>query len=217
MKKLNQCSAISGQVLPVRAGGRSIRHSSFVIRHFPRAFTLIEIMVVVGIMALVMAMALPSLYQTLHPDSLPQAVDAIMEACTTARGRAILEGVDTELVIRPLDHTLEVRTAGPSESGPTCSVAEGESPAPAPPPTRGGAGGMSGRISDRIVIEAMLVHGRDCTEEEEARVRFHPNGVCYEFKILLRKDAELRLISLEVVTAMATVTSDPKKILIRGR
>src|SRR5712671_4331869 len=48
-----------------------IRHSSFVIA---RAFTLIELMIVIGIMAVVVAMGIPMVYHALHKEGLTKAV-----------------------------------------------------------------------------------------------------------------------------------------------
>src|SRR5437773_196313 len=48
------------------------------------AFTLLELMVVVGIMALVMATAVPLIHNFMHKDSLRQAVSDVVEACSHA-------------------------------------------------------------------------------------------------------------------------------------
>ena len=43
-------------------------------------------------------------------------------------------------------------------------------------------------------------------DEEEARVRFHPNGTCDELTIVLRSEKnEFRKISLEATTSLARV------------
>jgi len=57
-----------------------------------RGFTLIEIMIVVGIAALVMATAVPFIQNTLRKDPLRQAVSDVTEACSHARARAIFSG-----------------------------------------------------------------------------------------------------------------------------
>src|SRR5262245_36103943 len=67
----------------------SNRRSSIADRRCLDAFTLIELMVVVAILAVVMTMAIPSIYQTLHKDSLRAAVSDVMEMCSHARAYAI--------------------------------------------------------------------------------------------------------------------------------
>src|ERR1043166_6167284 len=79
---------------------------------FMAAFTLIEIMVVVAIMGIVMTIAIPTVYQQLHPESMRKAVSDVMEACATARARAILDGAPMDLVIHPADKRFEVSASG---------------------------------------------------------------------------------------------------------
>ncbi|HYT60008.1 MAG TPA: type II secretion system protein, partial [Haliangiales bacterium] len=56
--------------------------------HSRRAFTLIEIMVVVGVLAIVLAMGVPPFIRMMRKDSLRQAVSDIEEACSKARAEA---------------------------------------------------------------------------------------------------------------------------------
>src|SRR5438552_2349716 len=72
------------------------------------AFTLIEVMVVVAIMAIVMTLAIPMIYQQLHPESMRKAVSQVMEALSHARARAILDGVQVDLIIRPAEGQFNV-------------------------------------------------------------------------------------------------------------
>ena len=55
------------------------------------------------------------------------------------------------------------------------------------------------------------VNFRECKDDEEARVRFYPNGTCDEFTIILHSAAngESKKITLELVTAMPEVTPFP--------
>jgi len=190
-----------------------------------RAFTLVELMVVVAIMGIVMTLAIPTIYQQLHPESMRKAVSQVMEACSHARARAILNGVDTDLVIHPADREFELSTApsSPSSAGqnPLFSpdVAGNDwrtPPKPAPSPTGVSDNFFPLKLSDRIMIEGMGINGEDYTEDEVGRVRFYPNGTSDEMSIVLTSDkGERRNITLEVVTGMPDVESDPTKFKSR--
>src|SRR5213596_4165867 len=67
-------------------------------------FTLIEIMMVVGILGMVLAMGMPAFVQSIRRDPLRQAVKDIEDACSKAREAAILRGVPAELVISADGH-----------------------------------------------------------------------------------------------------------------
>src|ERR1051326_2321953 len=190
-----------------------------------RAFTLIELMVVVAIMGIVMTIAVPTIYQQLHPESMRKAVSDVMEACSHARARAILDGVQTDLVIRPGARWFDVVVAsnpgsstGPENRlfSPDVSGRDWRMPAKRSTTQGGGGGAFSVKLSDKITIEGLGINGEDYTDDESGRVRFYPNGTSDEFSlVLLSIKGERRNITLEVVTAMADVESDPSKFKAR--
>src|SRR5260370_29274913 len=103
-----------------RSGRAADRHFSAARGPRPsaRAFTLIEIMVVVAIIAIVMTIGIPFMkYTFVGGEGIDKAVRDVKEACSNARANAILNGVETDLVIRPFDKRLEV-VAGGSRRGP---------------------------------------------------------------------------------------------------
>ena len=191
---------------PARRRFHGEKRDSRLARSF-LAFTLIEIMIVVAIIGIVMTMAVPTLYRQLHPESMQKAVSDIMEACSHARARAILEGVPTELVIRPGDRQIQVSVTSGASSEPGAIEAEAVVQRPA-----AGASVFAASLSDHIVIEMLDVNFFELKDEEEARARFYPNGTSDEFTIVLHSDKnEWRKITLEVVTGLADVETDPRK------
>src|SRR5215469_7583162 len=84
---------------------RSSRDSRNEFRVSERAFTLIEIMVVVAIMGIILAAGIPSLYGFLHKAGLRKTTSDIVETCQSARSVAILGGSPTELVFHPREGT----------------------------------------------------------------------------------------------------------------
>jgi prepilin-type N-terminal cleavage/methylation domain-containing protein len=68
-----------------------------------RAFTLIEMMVVVAIVGLMAAMGVPSILQALRKDGMRKGISDVKDALDTARARAIFTGQTTEVVFHPLE------------------------------------------------------------------------------------------------------------------
>lgn len=150
--------------------------------HARRAFTLIEVMVVVVIFGIVMSMGVPAIYRLFHKESLRQMVADIEEACQRARAGAIMQGAATELQFRPQEPNLGLASAG------------------------GAAPDRSEPGSEGVMLEMLDVNFIECKDSEQARVRFFPNGTSDEMTIVLRSDRnEYRKISLECTTGMTTV------------
>src|SRR5437764_15064372 len=71
-------------------------------------FTLIEILGIIGILAIVLAMGLPPFVRSLQKDPLRQAVSDIEEPCGKERAKATLQSVSTGLIISATDGKLTV-------------------------------------------------------------------------------------------------------------
>lgn len=152
----------------------------------PRAFTLIEIMLVVGIMALIMTMGIPSIYRMWNKEGMRKAVEDITDVCVNARARAILTGAPAEIVFHPLEKRFEVSGAGDS-------------------PRALSGKNMSGQFGGDINIEMLDINLLEYKDSELARVRFFPNGTSDEMTLILQSSRnEWRKVSLEITTALAT-------------
>jgi len=171
-----------------------------------RGFTLIEIMIVVAIMGVILAMGLPSLIHSARKEGMRKAVSDMTDACGNARARAILSGVPTELVIHPKQGSFEV-VSMPMDSMALAngqgSMQGGQAPLPAKLPDA-----VSSQLPGNVGIKLLGVDNIEYQDEDEARVRFYPNGMSSEFTIILVSDQqEWRQIKLEAVTALADVTA----------
>jgi len=71
-----------------------------------RAFTLIEMMIVVAIIGLVAAMGMPSILQALRKDGMRKALGDVRDVMDSARARAIFSGQPSEIVFHPLQKTI---------------------------------------------------------------------------------------------------------------
>lgn len=174
------------------------KHLSPITRHssLSSAFTLIEIMIVVGLIAILMSVAIPAFVSAQNKQPMRTALQGLMEACATARAQAILRGTLVELRIRPQDHTFDVAPVG-----------GGAAPGGAarPEPKAGdGHGIFSLKLPTEVGIEELAINFQLLKEEEAVAVRFRPNGTCDEFTVVLRSlHGELRKITLDPVTARA--------------
>lgn len=170
-----------------------------------RAFTLIEIMVVVAIMAIVMLMSIPFVRSGLRKESLAETMRQLEEVCGSARRKAILQGSMAEIIFRPKDRTFQVAGGSPS-SGTGEAVSPDATTAPAP------HSGESGRIPDDLMVDMLDVNLTEYKDSEEARVRFYPNGTADELTVIAHSiRGEYFKMSLEATTGLPNWERDPSK------
>lgn len=143
-----------------------------------RAFTLMEIMVVVGLMAIVMAVGIPAFVRTMRKEGMQRGVSDFVDACRQVRANAILSGKMQELIIHPKTGQFEV-------TGPTA---------------------YSSTFPDNVHIDILGVNFVELQEEEEAHIKFQPGATCDEFTMVLSSPGHAQeQISLEVVTGLVSV------------
>ncbi len=169
-----------------------------------RAFSLIEIMIVISIVAIVISAGVPMMFRAMQKNELLKAVSDIVEGCSHARARAILQGVPTEFVIRAEDGNLSIQTAAVRrrqafESQDSTLIPKEATEKPT------AALAFSSQLGEDVIVRFLDVNFKDHMELPEARVRFYPNGTSDEFAIVIETQDGQRKIALEVVTGLADV------------
>ena len=170
-----------------------------------RAFTLIEIMVVIGIMGILLALGVPLVYNVRHRAPMVQALRDVQEVLSNARARSILQGREVDVLFFPKERRLEVAAAvGMTNAAPVVDGAGNPVAVNAAPVASGS--GLSAQISDRVAIDMLDINLTEYKDAERARVRFNPNGTCDEMTLILRSEKnEQEGISLEITTGLASV------------
>jgi hypothetical protein len=134
-----------------------------------------------------------------------KAVADVVEVCSHARARAIMQGTITQVTFHPKENRLEVTGLAP----PRVSGEEGGAPEVSAPAATGS--GLSAQLSSDIIIEELDINmsGIEFNDMETATVRFYPNGISDEMRMILFDGRERIGIELEITTGLANVVHDP--------
>jgi type II secretory pathway pseudopilin PulG len=160
------------------------------------AFTLIEIMLVVFLMALICATGIPTIYQLAKKEGMRRAVTDLKEVCANARAQAIFSGKEVQVVFYPLARRYGISAGAPAPT-PTDG---GETPSASPEPPS--VEGVTGIIPDNIMLEMLDVNLSEYKDSDWTRVCFYPNGTSDEMTIVYRSAGEYRKLVLEPTTAL---------------
>jgi Tfp pilus assembly protein FimT len=168
-------------------------------------------MVVVAIMGIVMTMSVPIVYKTWRKAPMRKAVTDIVEVCSHARARAIMQGVVTEVDIFPKENRLGIGASAPVRSA-SDTGAGPETSAPAAAPS-----GYSAQLSSDIIIETLDINmsGIEYNDAEIARIHFYPNGIADEMRMILFDGRQRMGIELEITTGLTSVVPDPLRTWTR--
>ena len=163
-------------------------------------------MIVVAIMGIVMTMSVPIVYKLWRKAPMRQAVKDIVEICSHARARAIMHGQVTEVVFHPKVNRVEL--VGGGGAPPPAQGPDGQVPLAAPSAS---GSGLSAQLSNEIIIETLDINmaGVEFNDVDSARVRFYPNGVSDEMRMILFDGRDRMGIELEITTGLASVVPDP--------
>lgn len=183
----------------------SFNQRDVVRRKSGQGFTLIEIMIVIGIMAVVMAISVPSMFRRVEKDSIRKSTQDVLDVFQYARTQAIVNGRPVRLVIRPQEMVFTVMPLKKTELSEEEYLAQEletslrQEEAEASTQNRG-----TMRLSERMRILFLGVNFvPDLQEAEMVGVSFYPNGTSDEFTMLIISDRnESRLFQLDVPTAL---------------
>lgn len=169
-----------------------------------RAFTMLEIMMVVAILGLMMTISVPAILRTLHQGPLRKAVNDVKSICYNARAQAILNGVTTSVVFHPRsgEVTLSGTAAPPPADGFTLPETAQKERRAAP---AAASGLNSTKFDDSVIVDMLDVNLSEYKDAAETRVRFFPDGTSDEMTLIIHADDQYRKITLEVTTGLTTV------------
>jgi prepilin-type N-terminal cleavage/methylation domain-containing protein len=176
-------------------------------RPSPRAFTLIEIMIVIAIIAMVVTAGIPMMARALNKNQLSKAVNDVLEGCKLARDRAILQNRAYDFVIRAKNETewdmnVELDKSKDGVARSTTSTTTSSSAASS---KDGGSliADFPRPFGSDVAFELIYVNLVDQMGAEEARVRFFPNGTADEFTLIMHVQGKRRTIKVDIVTGAA--------------
>jgi prepilin-type N-terminal cleavage/methylation domain-containing protein len=155
-----------------------------------RAFTLMELMVVVGIIGLVAAMSVPSILEMRREAPMRSAVNDVLELCERARAGAVLKNTTTAIMFHPITGQAELQ--GGDVNG-ALSTRLGKGPV------------TTTRFDPSVTVEKLVINLKDWTLADGAPVQFYENGTCDEMTLVLSCAGEQDMITLELSTALPTV------------
>jgi len=163
-----------------------------------RAFTLVELMVVLAVLGLIIGISIPSFRSFLKKAPLEQAISDVEGMCRQARSDAIINKRTIELVLNDSEDSLILRSAARTVMGVD--------------PETGGEANLveQGEVLDRVELAADLQIIEPLEEDFVGllELRFYPNGTAEPVDLRVTDGNEAYILSLDPVTGHTTVVNE---------
>jgi len=161
-----------------------------------RAFTMIEIMMVVGLIVIMFTVAIPTFARAHNQRAIKVVTEELMETLHTARAQAIIRGATMEVRIHPQDYTFTI--AGTGQSSELEQRVSSDSA-----DTRRGRFSMN--LGTDVRIELLRINSEDLEEAEDTvAMRFYSNGTADAFHLLVSSvQGDMRKFSVDPITGRA--------------
>jgi len=88
-----------------------------------RGFTLLELLIVVGIVIILSALAVPVIQNTMRVYAMRSAISSITGVISSTRYQAIFNGCQSQLVITKANFSYQIQSENPGVGGATCNGA----------------------------------------------------------------------------------------------
>ena len=163
-----------------------------------RAFTLVELMVVLAVLGLIIGISIPSFRSFLKKAPLEQAISDVEGMCRQARSDAIINKRTIELVLNDSEDSLILRSAARTVMGVD--------------PETGGEANLVEQVEvlDRVELAADLQIIEPLEEDFVGllELRFYPNGTAEPVDLRVTDGNEAYILSLDPVTGHTTVVNE---------
>jgi prepilin-type N-terminal cleavage/methylation domain-containing protein len=163
-----------------------------------RAFTLIEVMVVVAIIGLIAAMGMPSLIKSMQKEGMRKAVSDVQDVFFSAREKAIITNQRVAVVFYPKERRFGVEGTSAGAGGAAVNVHSGKT--------------LVATLPDGVEFAMLDIFRQDYVQSDWAKIFFNADGTCDEAVIVLiaKGGAESQKITLEYATGMPVLSAVDK-------
>ena len=169
-----------------------------------RAFTLVEILVVLAVGALLLGIGIPAFRKIINKAPLEQGISDVESLCRQARAEAIVKQRAMDVVLNEAEEIVALTTAARVIN--------------APDPFTGLMIKTTEetQIIDQVALEVdlqIIEPKADKFTLDEIRIRFYPNGTSETLALSVADDDEAYLLTLDPVTGRTSVVPYTDKAL----